>query len=253
MQINEKIRVALKEKGISQRELADLTGISVNGMNNYLTGKRTPDATLLGKIARLLDKPVGWFFNEPAKSHFENSTIPKVVTISESGDDNVILVPAKAAAGYLRGYADTEYISQLPSYRLPGLNSGTYRMFEVSGESMYPTLKDSDLVVCEWISDARQIRDDRVHVIVTEDGLLVKRVLNRISQDAKLVCKSDNLEGNRYPPVILDAESVREVWYVRMFISKQLPTPADYWERLQNLEGKVATLEDMVRRRILNT
>jgi len=173
--------------------------------------------------------------------------VPQVVTTDYAGRDNVVLVGAKAAAGYLRGFGDPVYVSTLPTYYLPNLGSGTYRMFEVSGESMFPTLKDSDLVVCEWIQDFRQIRDDRVHVIVTHDGLLVKRVLNRVAQEGKLVAKSDNMEGTRYPALVIRAEDVKEVWYVRMYVSRQLMSPANYWERLANLEGEVTTLKEQLK------
>ena len=69
-----------------------------------------------------------------------NNLLPPIVTIDTQGHENIVLVPIKARAGYLSGYADPGYIQKLPAYRLPGLNYGTYRLFEVEGLSMYPTL-----------------------------------------------------------------------------------------------------------------
>lgn len=49
--IGEKIRSLRKRKGLSQRKLADLLGVSPSAIAMYETDKRTPDNELLGKIA----------------------------------------------------------------------------------------------------------------------------------------------------------------------------------------------------------
>ena len=57
----------------------------------------------------------------------------------EEDRENIELIPQKASAGYLNGYADPEYIREQPRFRLPFLPSNaTYRAFEISGDSMLP-------------------------------------------------------------------------------------------------------------------
>ena len=55
-------------------------------------------------------------------------------------------VPMKAAAGYLAGYADSEFIDELNTFTLPMLSGGNYRAFEIIGDSMLPTTSGSIIV-----------------------------------------------------------------------------------------------------------
>lgn len=171
--------------------------------------------------------------------------IPQVITVDSQGNENVIMVPVKARAGYLNGYADPKFISKMPAYRLPGLNNGTFRLFEVDGSSMYPTLSGGDLVIGQNVEQLGLVRDDRVHVIVTkEDGVVVKRVLNRINKDGKLILKSDNYKDrDMYPPIVCNPEDVIEIWYAIGFISRQLRPPEEMYKRLIDLEGRFTLLE----------
>ena len=61
-------------------------------------------------------------------------------------------VPVKAAAGYLAGYADPEFIDELNTFTLPMLAPGKYRAFEIVGDSMLPTQSGS-VIVGERVGD----------------------------------------------------------------------------------------------------
>lgn len=176
--------------------------------------------------------------------------MPKVITVDSQGNENVIMVPVKARAGYLNGYADTEFISSLPAYRLPGLNNGTFRLFEVEGISMYPTLSSGDLVIGSYVEQLGIVRDDRVHIIVTKnEGVVVKRVLNRIKSDGKLILKSDNhKERDQYPPIVCDPQDILEIWYATGYLSRQLKPPAEIYNRLIDLEGRFTILESNLKK-----
>ena len=173
-----------------------------------------------------------------------------IITVDSRGDENVLYVPVKARAGYLNGYADPEFIQTLPAYRLPGLNNGSFRLFEVEGLSMYNTLNSGDLVIGSNVEQLRLIRDDRVHVVVTQShGIVVKRVLNRIDKERKLILKSDNFKDrDLYPPIVVDPEDVLEVWYVTGFISRQLRPPGEIYNRVSDLEARLTILEDLNRK-----
>ena len=123
--------------------------------------------------------------------------MPQVIAVNQDNEENVVYVPIKARAGYLDGYGDPEYIETLPSFNMPQLNNGTYRCFEVHGNSMVRTFFDGDLVFGKYVEDLRDIKDGRVYVIVSKnDGIVLKRVINRIEGRNKLILKSDNKDGN---------------------------------------------------------
>ncbi|WP_281979500.1 LexA family transcriptional regulator [Tenacibaculum mesophilum] len=174
------------------------------------------------------------------------SGVPQVVSVNSSGNENVVYVPIQARAGYLNGYGDSNYIEQLPSFNMPHLNNGSFRCFEVQGNSMVRTFFDGDLVFGKYVENLHDIKDGRVYVIVSKnDGIVLKRVINRIEERGKLILKSDNKDGN-YPTYTINAEEIMEVWYVTMFASKQMPEPVDVYDRLHDLESKIVELEEQI-------
>lgn len=172
--------------------------------------------------------------------------MPRVVTVDGSGKDNVVLVPAKAAAGYLLGYGDNEYIQSLPTFSLPNIQNGTFRMFQVSGHSMFPTLSDGCYVVGEWVENwIKEIKDNRIYVIVSDDGILVKRVLNRLKKYDNLYLKSDNRK--EYPNRTAEPSQIKEVWAVKMHLSFELPDPTVLYDRVGDLEAEIDHIKSLLK------
>ncbi|CAM1341519.1 XRE family transcriptional regulator [Tenacibaculum amylolyticum] len=171
---------------------------------------------------------------------------PQVISTNATGDENIVFVPTQARAGYLNGYGDAEYIQQLPAFHMPHLRHGSFRCFEVQGNSMVRTFFDGDLVFGQYVEDLNDIKDGRVYVIVSKnDGIVLKRVINRIQSRGKLILKSDNKDGN-YPTYTINIDEVMEVWYVTMYASKQMPEPIDVYDRLHDLETKIVELEEQL-------
>lgn len=179
------------------------------------------------------------------KTPIYNLGLPHVITVDKGGKENISHVPVKARAGYLLGYGDQEFISHLDTYRLPGLKHGTFRSFEVEGMSMKPTLKDKDWVIGQWIESLDHIRENRIHIVVTRhSGILVKRVLNRISERNKLYLKSDSITNRlEYPTLELDPSEVVELWYARIKFSPDFSEPSEIYRRIDDLEIAVMELK----------
>ncbi len=176
----------------------------------------------------------------------EQSKMPKVVTVDNVGKDNVVLVPSKAAAGYLSGYGDAEFIQTLPTYSLPNIQNGTFRMFQISGHSMYPTISDGSFVVGEWVENwVKEVKDNRVYVVVSEEGILVKRILNRLKKYGNLYLKSDNRK--EYPNLCLEPSQIKEVWAVKMHLSFELPDPTVLFDRVGDLEAEIEYIKSTIK------
>lgn len=173
---------------------------------------------------------------------------PKIVTVDSQGNNNILFVPVKASAGYLTGYGDPEFIETLPTYRLPGFDHGTFRMFEISGSSMHPTLKNRDKIIGKWCT-LDEIRDSYVHIIVTKhDGIVTKRTLNRIDRDGYLVLRSDARTATEYPDILLPPEEVMECWVGIGKMSRDLSGPEDIYKRVNDLEGRLALMEHLFKK-----
>jgi len=85
-------------------------------------------------------------------------------------------VPVKAAAGYLAGYADHEFIDELNTFTLPMVTGGNYRAFEISGDSMLPTPSGS-VIVGEKVESLDMIKNNTACIIVSRnEGIVYKRI-----------------------------------------------------------------------------
>jgi len=264
MEIDQKIRDIIETLSLNNHSFAKKIGVTSTTIDSITTGrlqsdgsrKRTkPGYDLLKRIITEFDINPEYLFGKSDAMIRQNvpqtqtyGGIPQVVAVNQEGDENVIYVPTKARAGYLDGYGDTEFIETLPSFNMPHLTNGTFRCFEVQGNSMVRTFFDGDLVFGKYVEALDDIKDGRVYVIVSKnDGIVLKRVINRIRERGKLILKSDNKNGN-YPTYTINSEEIMEAWYVTMFASKQMPEPVDVYDRLHDLETKIVLLEEELRK-----
>jgi phage repressor protein C with HTH and peptisase S24 domain len=131
-------------------------------------------------------------------------------------------VRQKAAAGYLNGYADPEFIEELPRFQLPFLPQGTYRAFEISGDSMLP-LTPGTIIIGEYVENWEVLKDGHCYILVTgTEGVVYKRVYNKLDEGKVLSLHSDN---PAYPPYSVKIADVVEVWKAKAYISSVFPDP----------------------------
>ncbi|MDJ0363601.1 helix-turn-helix domain-containing protein [Hymenobacter sp. H14-R3] len=149
-----------------------------------------------------------------------------VTTVDSVGNDNISLVSTRVAAGYATGgFIEPEFMSNLPAFSLPdkAYRNGTFRAFQVSGESMQPTLYEGDWVICRYVDNwAHEITDNYVHVVVTQERPVVKRLLNRLNERGQLTLQSDNIA---FPAQFIHAEEVLEIWVAVGRLSRQFVNP----------------------------
>src|SRR5207244_6739028 len=93
-----------------------------------------------------------------------------------SASNEIQFVPVKAAAGYLAGYADPEFIDELNTFTLPMMAAGNYRAFEIIGDSMLPTPSGS-VIVGEKVDSLEEIRNNVPCIVVLRnEGIVYKRI-----------------------------------------------------------------------------
>ncbi len=174
---------------------------------------------------------------------------PHVITEDSSGRPNIAFVRSEAMAGYPKRYMDPEYFADLPKGSLPfnALRQGAYRAFTVRGRSMMDTLFDGDVVICEFVENwPSSIRNGQIHVLVTSDNIVVKRLHNRIQEAGYLVCQSDNIEEER--TFTMPATEIIEVWRVVFNITANLPNRnLDVRTRIADVEARIHQLESAIK------
>ena len=149
-------------------------------------------------------------------------------------------VPIKAAAGYLAGYADPEFIDELNTFTLPMLAPGHYRAFEIVGDSMLPTPSGS-VIVGEKVDDIEDVKTSNAYIVISKNGGIVYKRINRNNRiKNKVTLVSDNPQ---YEPYQVNTEDIIEVWKAQMIITKA--NIQQRWD-VNQLAGMVNTLQEQV-------
>jgi len=182
----------------------------------------------------------------PKKGPIEGPNIDSLQNekyIFEGFENKITVVPTKAVAGYLDGYREDTFLEGLPCFALPNLPAGDYRAFEVSGYSMYNTFYPGDYIICKRQEDWESIANDKVYVINSKLGIIIKRVINKLATNGHLILKSDNYADNKFPDMVLEREEIVEVWYAKAFVSQQMPGNKYLYSMINDLRGRVAEIE----------
>jgi transcriptional regulator with XRE-family HTH domain len=158
-----------------------------------------------------------------------------------SADRNLIhFVPIKAAAGYLAGYADSEFIDELNTFTLPMLAGGNYRAFEIIGDSMLPTPSGS-IIVGEKVDAIEDVKNNMPYIVVSRnEGIVYKRVIKNNKAKNKVSLVSDNPQ---YQPYMVNVEDIVELWQAQSVISKV--TVQQRWD-MDSLANMVNTFQNQV-------
>jgi len=152
----------------------------------------------------------------------------------------ISFVPIKAAAGYLSGYADPDFIDELNTFTLPMLAPGQYRAFEIVGDSMLPTPSGS-VIVGEKIEELEEIKNSNTYVVLSKsEGVVYKRVIKNNRAKNKLTLVSDNPV---YEPYNVNSDDVLEIWKAVFILQKA--NIAQRWD-VGQLAGMVNTLQEQV-------
>lgn len=228
--VNKNLKFLRTRRGLTQKELAARLGVKPPVIGAYEEERATPPLDTLLEIAKFFEVSLDVIAQKdlsmiPEKQwkekEFGRGHNVLAITVDEKDNENVELVSQKAAAGYLNGYQDTEFIADLPRISLPVLpRNATYRAFEIKGDSMLP-IPSGAIVFGSYVESLTDIRSGELYVIVTkEEGIVFKRVYNLVKEERKLLLVSDN---KAYEPYPVAAEDVLEVWQARGYFSNKFP------------------------------
>ncbi|MFD2598792.1 XRE family transcriptional regulator [Sphingobacterium corticis] len=227
--ISANLKYLRKKKGLTQQQFADAIEIKRASVGAYEEDRAEPKYDLLKKIAdffdltmdELVDQVIDDKWKPVAKSQASNLRVISI-TVDDQDRENIELVPVKASAGYMNGYGDPEYVRELPRFSLPMFNQGTYRAFEIKGDSMLP-LPSGSIIIAEYLENWTEVKTGQTYVVVSKsDGIVYKRIGQKYKEDKGLKLVSDN---KTYEPYWVDPSDVLEVWKAKASISMELPEP----------------------------
>lgn len=229
----EALQNAAKMSKVGIHGLADAMGVPRSTLY-YNFRKEKLDEGIKLRAAKLLgvttDQLFGGAYNDPAAHYSSNHTTGEELRMQKAlgirKEEGIHVVPIMAQAGYSKHYLDPKFVDELQVMNVPNMpyRGDRYRVFEVSGDSMEPTLKEGFHVVSEfvepdyWSSTAQYY----IYVVVTEDRIMVKRLFRKEDGET-FVCISDNEEF--YPQFSLHRTEIKELWLVKRKIDWEMPPP----------------------------
>jgi len=239
MYFTSNIKFLRKRRGRTQDDVAAVLNLKRSTLSGYENGVAQPgidilvsfsgyfnmsiDTLLKVDMTKLSESQLGEL--ERGYDAYVRGSNLRVLTTTVNTDnhENIELVAEKAKAGYATGYADPEYIGELPVFRLPFLSDKRkYRTFQLKGDSMFP-IPDGSWVTGEFLQDWTDIKNGKAYIVFTiDDGIVFKILENNISSNGKLVLYSLN---PLYEPYEVHINEVREIWRFVNYISSELPEP----------------------------
>ena len=212
-----------EELNLTQTEFAQTLGIGKT-TTEYERGRTKFSGELVWRLYSLYQLNPKWLYGESDHKYLKDETskerVPAVITIENSGFENILMVNNKAAAGYTGNLNNQEYYEQLPafSFPIPEYRNATFRCFQVEGQSMMPAILPGEWIITKAVENLHQIKNNNIYVIVDTDGIRVKQVHNEPTKNA-LILLSINQD---YPQVTLRYDKVLEIWAFHSKITKEL-------------------------------
>jgi transcriptional regulator with XRE-family HTH domain len=214
---NKNLKYLRKLRGWTQEEFAQKLRIKRSLIGAYEEERAEPRIDVLEVVCDMFKLTLDEILRKDLSDNKSNYLAKRRAMKLASGRSDIPFVPVKAAAGYLAGYSDPEYIDELNTFTLPMLSGGNYRAFEIVGDSMLPTPSGS-VIVGEKVDDLDDIKNNAACIVISRnEGIVYKRVQKNNRTKNKLTLVSDNPV---YQPYNVNAEDVLEMWQAQVVISK---------------------------------
>lgn len=241
---NRNLKYLRKLRGWTQEEFAQKLRIKRSLLGAYEEERAEPRIEVLEAVADMFRLTLDDLLRKDVSDNKGNYIARRRAQKLAGGRTVIPFVPVKAAAGYLNGYGDPEFIDELNTFTLPMLAGGDYRAFEILGDSMMPTPSGS-VIVGERVQNLEEVKTNQTYIVVSKsDGIVYKRILKNNRQKNKVTLVSDN---PAYQPYLVNSEDILEVWQAQMIISKA--NTQQRWDVNQlaslvnNLQQQVTTLK----------
>lgn len=224
MTLKERMFYLIEKEGLNPNQFYTISGLGNGYLNNVGETFRKPTIEKIEKSFPHWN--MDWILYEKGEpildSPKSNIEILESIPLNQNYIINVPLVNQYAQAGYLCGYEDASYIATLPTipFIIDHEAKGNYVAFEVRGDSMNDGTEESylegDRLLCREIYPQYWV-DSKLHikkwdfVIVHEDGILVKRIIEHNVENRTITIHSLN---EMYPDRVVDLAEVKQIFNV---------------------------------------
>lgn len=241
-QLRELIDLIKYKTGLTQAEIAEKSGYKRAYLSQVL-GMDQPPVKLITKLKLtfkdvLKNEHLDSVLRETLANEEQPNILPTSKTYREKLRDLknstspflVPLVPVAAQAGYAKNFYDMAYIEKLDTYPIvPGIDhhGASWRYFQVKGKSMEETFKEGQFLLASQVlkEDWRNIENFYVYVIVTDEGVVIKRLAKVKGKDYWAAISDNDVEFSQFK---LPVSDVKELWKYRRHIEWDASPPKKF-------------------------
>jgi len=191
-----------------------------------------------------------WLFGKSFTQYVDingGDVSPKVITLDIEGNESILLVNQKAAAGYPHNIQDTEWYETLPAFHipLPEYRNASYRGFQVEGDSMLPNIRPNEWVLGRAVPSVSEASDSKIYIVVLKDSVLVKKLQKVVNSRDKVRLISLN---DTYLPIDVSVKDIQELWMVNSKLTFGIDDDNDstllrqLQQSMQELKGQIRDL-----------
>lgn len=237
-----------EEQGYTQQAFAELLGIK-SSTADIERGKIKLSGTVVMELLKQFGINPLWLFGKSLEVHLrldQSDVSPKVVAVDPNGQDTILLVNQKAAAGYPNNVQDVGWVGQLPAFHipLPEYRNATYRGFQVEGDSMLPNIRPNEWVLGRAVQSVGEASDSKIYIVVLFDSVLVKKLQKIPGVTKKVRLISLNAE---YLPVEIAVKDIQELWQVNSKLTFGVDEPNES-SLLRELQASMNELKGQLTR-----
>lgn len=237
---NQNLKYLRKLRGWTQEEFAQKLRIKRSLLGAYEEERAEPRIDVLEVACDIFKLTLDDILRKDLSDTKSNYLARRRAMKLAGGRSDIPFVPVKAAAGYLAGYADPEFVDELNTFTLPMLTGGNYRAFEIIGDSMLPTPSGS-VIVGEKVENIDDLKNNVPCIVISRtEGIVYKRVQKNGRSKNKLTLASDNPS---FHPYTVNADEILEMWQAQIVISKA--NTQHRWD-MNQLTNIVSDLQEQV-------
>lgn len=226
---------------LTQERIAEALVITRDSYAKYETGKATPPLDILLAISRYYHVSTDLLLTVELRKYklqeilkLPDNRILLPIQTDSLGENKIEIVPYKAKMGYLKGFADPEYIENLQTMSIPFLRNGKFRAFPVEGDSM-PPYRDGTYIIGQYVEQISDLKIDKTYLIITRTGSVFKRIQS-LNKDSITVASDETF----YEKYDLKYTDILEAWqYAGSYSSQELVAEDFQIEDLRTMMVKV--------------
>lgn len=206
----------------NETELAKKLGYTKSSFSQIINGKVPLSSKFLNNLSNL-DSNINFVWIKEGRGQMlKDMSIESIVSIkpinkdeqdtiisanhtSQSNTNGIPLIPSYAMAGVFTG--DLQILEyECERFVIPTFKGADF-LIPVKGSSMEPKYSSGDLVACKKMTIDTFFQWNKVYVLDTEQGPLIKRINEGPDNDSLLICS----ENPKFPSFILSRSLIHNI------------------------------------------